>query len=118
MINIVFCIKSPESFSRIYNAFKDDNNFELEDFIENFEKVQENITVRQYELAVVDEKLSWKDSALDLFNKKDIKIVIFKGDFRKTISDIYKLFPVQGRLKNSLKRENPSQNMGKQATSR
>jgi len=105
MINLICCIKSHESFSRIYNTFKDDNNFELEGFTEDFEKVQENITVSQYDLAVVDEKLLWKDSVLDLFNKKDIKIIIFKGDFRKTINDIYKLFPKLEEAKELLKKE-------------
>ncbi len=112
MINLICCIKSQESFSRIANTFKDDNNFELEDFIEDFEKVQENITVSQYDLAVIDEKLPWKDPALDLFNKKDIKIIIFKGDFRKTTGDIYKLFPVIEEAKELLKKGDPQSKHG------
>lgn len=104
MINLICCIRSPESFSRIYDTFKDDNNFELEDSIKDFENVQENITIKQYDLAVIDKKLPWKDSALDLFNKKDIRIIIFKGDFRKTINDIYKLFPEIEEAKELLKK--------------
>ena len=107
MINLICCIKSPESFSRIYDTFKEDNNFSLEDFVKDFEKVQENITIKQYNLAVIDEKLPWKDPALDLFNKKGIKIIIFKGDFRKTINDIYKLFPVLEEAKELLKKRDP-----------
>ena len=42
---------------------------------------------------------------LDLFNKKDIKIIIFKGDFRKTINNIYKLFLKLEEVKELLKKE-------------
>ena len=45
MINIVFCIKSKESFKRIVNTLKIDNDFELEDFTPNLETLQENIIV-------------------------------------------------------------------------
>ena len=113
MINLICCIKSPESFSRIFDTFKEDYNFNLEDFVKDFEKVQENITIKQYDLAVIDEKLPWKDPALDLFNKKGIKIIIFKGDFRKTINNIYKLFPVLEEAKELLKRRDPQSNHGK-----
>ncbi|MHB8276145.1 MAG: hypothetical protein ACYDIA_00620 [Candidatus Humimicrobiaceae bacterium] len=89
MINLVFCIKSRESFKRITNTLKIDNNFELEDFTPNLETLQENIIIKDYDIAIVDEKLTWQDAALDLLNKKSVKIVLFKGDFKKTISDIY-----------------------------
>jgi len=83
MINLVFCIKSRESFKRITNTLKIDNNFELEDFTPNLETLQENIIIKDYDVAIVDEKLSWQDTALDLLNKKGVKIVLFKGDFKK-----------------------------------
>ena len=113
MINLICCIKSPESFSRIYDTFKEDNNFSLEDFVKDFEKIQENITIKQYDLAVIDEKLPWKDPALDLFNKKGTKIIIFKGDFRKTINDVYKLFPILEEAKEHLKKREPQSKHGK-----
>jgi len=93
MINLVFCIKSRESFKRITNTLKIDNNFELEDFTPNLEALQENIIIKDYDVAIVDEKLIWQDAALDLLNKKSVKIVLFKGDFKKTISDIYSKIP-------------------------
>ena len=93
MINLVFCIKSRESFKRITNTLKIDNNFELEDFTPNLETLQENIIIKDYDIAIVDEKLTWHDAALDLLNKKSVKIVLFKGDFKKTISDIYSKIP-------------------------
>ena len=102
MINLVFCIKSRESFKRITNTLKIDSNFELEDFTPNLETLQENITVKDYDIAVVDEKLAWLDSALDLLNKKGVKIVLFKGDFKKTISDIYSKIP---KDKNDLEKD-------------
>jgi len=93
MINLVFCIKSRESFKRITNTLKIDNNFELEDFTPNLETLQENVIIKDYDVAIVDEKLPWQDAALDLLNKKSVKIVLFKGDFKKTISDIYSKIP-------------------------
>ncbi len=107
MINLICCIKSRESFSRIHKTFAGDKDFELEGFIENFEQVQADITIKQYDLAVVDEKLPWKDPVLDLFNKKDIKIIIFKGDYKKTISAIYKLSPKLEQSKGLHKTEDP-----------
>ena len=112
MINLVFCIKSKESFKRITNTLKIDDNFELEDFTSSLETLQENIIIKQYDIAIVDEKLTWQDAALDLLNKKGIKIVLFKGDFKKTISDIYKQIPKdKNDLEKSVK-ENPAQFTG------
>jgi len=112
MINLVFCIKSKESFKRITNTLKIDDNFELEDFTSSLETLQENIIIKQYDIAIVDEKLTWQDAALDLLNKKGIKIVLFKGDFKKTISDIYKQIPKEANdLEKSVK-ENPAQFTG------
>ena len=109
MINLVFCIKSKESFKRITNTLKIDDSFELEDFTASLETLQENIIIKQYDIAIVDEKLTWQDAALDLLNKKGIKIVLFKGDFKKTISDIYKQIPKEANdLEKSVK-ENPAQ---------
>jgi len=102
MINLVFCIKSKESFKRIINTLKIDSNFELEDFTPNLETLQENVMIKDYDIAVVDEKLTWLDTALDLLNKKGVKIVLFKGDFKKTISDIYSKIP---KDKNYLEKE-------------
>ena len=108
MINLVFCIKSKESFKRITNTLKIDDSFELEDFTASLETLQENIIIKQYDIAIVDEKLTWQDAALDLLNKKGIKIVLFKGDFKKTISDIYKQIPKdKNDLEKSVK-ENPA----------
>jgi len=112
MINIVFCIKSKESFKRIVNTLKIDNNFELEDFTPNLETLQENAVIKDYDIAVVDEKLTWLDSALDLLNKKGVKIVLFKGDFKKTISDIYSKIPKdKNDLEKSHKENSPKNSL-------
>src|SRR5450830_2160097 len=106
MINLVFCIKSRESFKRITNTLKIDNNFELEDFTPNLETLQENIIIKDYDVAIVDEKLTWQDAALDLLNKKSVKIVLFKGDFKKTISDIYSKIPKDKNTLGKTQKEN------------
>jgi len=49
MINLVFCIKSRESFKRITNTLKIDNNFELEDFTPNLETLQDNIIIKDFD---------------------------------------------------------------------
>jgi len=114
MINLVFCIKSRESFKRITNTLKIDNNFELEDFTPNLETLQENIIIKDYDVAIVDEKLTWQDAALDLLNKKSVKIVLFKGDFKKTISDIYSKIPKDKHSSEKTQKENHSQANGNQ----
>ncbi|MHB8276920.1 MAG: hypothetical protein ACYDIA_04620 [Candidatus Humimicrobiaceae bacterium] len=112
MINLVFCIKSKESFKRITNTLKIDNNFELKDFTANLETLQENIIIKQYDIAIVDEKLTWQDAALDLLNKKSVKIVLFKGDFKKTISDIYSKIPKDKHALEKTQKENSAQFAG------
>ena len=112
MINLVFCIKSRESFKRITNTLKIDNNFELEDFTPNLEALQENIIIKDYDVAIVDEKLTWQDAALDLLNKKSVKIVLFKGDFKKTISDIYSKIPKDKHIIEKTQKETHSQTTG------
>ena len=112
MINLVFCIKLRESFKRITNTLKIDNNFELEDFIPSLETLQENIIIKDYDIAIVDEKLIWQDAALDLFNKKGVKIVLFKGDFKKTISDIYSKIPKDKKNLVKTQKENHPQTIG------
>ena len=112
MINLVFCIKSRESFKRITNTLKIDNNFELEDFTPNLETLQENIIIKDYDVAIVDEKLTWQDSALDLLNKKSVKIVLFKGDFKKTISDIYSKILKEKHQPEKTQKENHPQTTG------
>ena len=112
MINLVFCIKSRESFKRITNTLKIDNNFELEDFTPNLETLQENIIIKDYDVAIVDEKLTWQDAALDLLNKKSVKIVLFKGDFKKTISDIYSKIPKDKHILEKTQKENRPQTTG------
>src|SRR5665647_433961 len=114
MINLVFCIKSRESFKRITNTLKIDNNFELEDFTPNLETLQENIIIKDYDVAIVDEKLTWQDAALDLLNKKSVKIVLFKGDFKKTISDIYSKIPKDKHALEKTQKENHSLSTGNQ----
>jgi len=112
MINLVFCIKSRESFKRITNTLKIDSNFELEDFTPNIETLQENITIKDYDVAIVDEKLTWQDMALDLLNKKSVKIVLFKGDFKKTISEIYSKIPKDKHPLEKTQKENHPQSTG------
>lgn len=112
MINLVFCIKSRESFKRITNTLKIDNNFELEDFTPNLEALQENIIIKQYDIAIIDEKLAWQEEALDLLNKKGVKIVLFKGDFKKTISDIYNEIPKDKNDLEKVRKENRTQTPG------
>src|SRR5680860_262753 len=112
MINLVFCIKSRESFKRITNTLKIDNNFELEDFTPNLETLQENIIIKDYDIAIVDEKLTWQDSALDLLNKKSVKIILFKGDFKKTITDIYSKIPKDKNSPEKTQKESRSQSTG------
>ena len=114
MINLVFCIKSKESFKRITNTLKIDNNFELEDFTPNLETLQENIIIKDYDIAIVDEKLPWQDAALDLLNKKSVKIVLFKGDFKKTISEIYSKIPKDKHTSERTQKENHPLTIGNQ----
>ncbi len=106
MINLVFCIKSKESFRRIQNTLKIDNNLELEEFISNLEVLQSNITIKHYDIAVVDEKLSWKEEALDVLNKKGANIILFKGNFKKSISEIYDKIPKEHSEESALNKKN------------
>jgi hypothetical protein len=102
LANLIICIKSEESYNRIWNSLKSSPDLEIDEITEDLSKLQENIAVKHYDIAVVDHKLSWKDTALDLFNKKDIKIVLFKGNFENTINEIQTLSSKMEEVKTPL----------------
>ncbi|WP_033056151.1 hypothetical protein, partial [Clostridium botulinum] len=82
---LICCIfKLKDSFNRfkLSDEIKVKNNIELE-FIEKVEELQEKIAYKKYDLAILDEKIWWKDDALRLLQNIEISVIKFTGDFEK-----------------------------------
>lgn len=88
MRHFICCMKSIDSYKRIVNCLTDD--IEWEEYLTEIDQVQAKIAFINYDLAIIDEKLWWKDEAIDLFTKKSSEIIIFRGNFEDTINEIQK----------------------------
>lgn len=86
MRHFICCMKSIDSYKRIVNCLTD--NIEWEEYLTEIDQVQAKIAFINYDLAIIDEKLWWKDEAIDLFTKKSSEIIIFRGNFEDTINEI------------------------------
>lgn len=87
MTQIVCIMKSKESYMRIKTSII---NAEWEEFLNTLDELQDNIVNCDYDLAIVDEKVWWKDEAISLFKKKGIEIEYFTGDFQDIIDSVQK----------------------------
>jgi len=86
-MKIVCCLRSEESYKRI--KFQVNNeNIEWEDFINDIDYLREKIAFIYYDLAIVDEKLWWKDDAVSLFKNFNIDIIFFEGDFEHVFKNV------------------------------
>lgn len=79
-------MKSQISYNRLKKQYNDIIAFE--DYIEDIEEVQEKIIFNTYDLAVVDDKLWWKEEVVELFKSKGIEVIIFQGDFEEVEKQI------------------------------
>lgn len=88
---IVCLVKSKTSYERIKMQYKE--KFVFEDHIEDIEELQERIVFSDYDIAIVDDRLYWKNEAVELLNKKKIKIILFKGDFEQIENNLNEMLP-------------------------
>jgi MinD-like ATPase involved in chromosome partitioning or flagellar assembly len=89
---IVCCVKSKESYNRIINQFKQ-KNVEWEDYILELDDVKAKMVFTEYDLAIIDVRLWWKDEAIEFFEKKDIQVIIFQGDFEEVLTQLQNIIP-------------------------
>ncbi|MGL5381756.1 hypothetical protein [Clostridium sp.] len=76
---IACCLKSKMSFEKLKCSFADSTVT----YIESIDVLRDSILYNEYDLAIVDEKIDYKDEAIQLFKKKQIKGLIFRGDFKE-----------------------------------
>lgn len=79
MFKIIPLIKSEDSYKRIKSEF---NFVDFEEQITSLENLQEKMVICDYDIAIVDIRISWYEEALNLLKKSEICIVLFKGDFQ------------------------------------
>lgn len=92
MVNLVCCMKSKDSYNRIIN-FQENNRIEWEEFINDLDEIREKILYSNYDMAIVDEKLWWKEECIELLSRKGVKVIIFEGDFEEVTNSIIKELP-------------------------
>lgn len=85
MLNLLCCTKANLSYERIVNHFE---NFRFESHINELDVLQEKLINNSYDLAIIDEKLWWLDEGIELLNKQNIKVIVFKGNFDEIINEI------------------------------
>jgi len=91
MYKIICCMKSKESYIRIVSHINQ-SNIDFEENMSDLDNVQEKVYYTKYDLAIVDEKIWWKNEALEFFNKQNIEILLFQGDFEEIINKIKERF--------------------------
>lgn len=104
MFHIVSCMKLKDSYNRIKSNF-DNSNIEWEEFLADLDQLQDKIAYSEYDLAIVDEKIWWRDEAVSLLERRGVEVVEFKGDFE----DILKL--VQERIPDTFEDERVEYNL-------
>jgi|GEM_PF-2219767 len=82
----ICCMKSKFSYSRLKTNYSDKCNWE--EYIDEIQTVQDKIVFNDYDFAVVDEKLPWKEQVIELFTKKGIETILFEGDFEDVVIKI------------------------------
>lgn len=92
MVNLVCCMKSKDSYNRIIN-FQENKRIEWEEFINDIDDIREKMLYTNYDIAIIDEKLWWKDECIELLNRKGVKVIIFQGDFEEVTNQIIKELP-------------------------
>ena len=85
----ICCMKSKFSYNRLKMNYGDKCNWE--EYIDDIQTVQDKIVFNEYDFAIVDEKLPWKDEALELFSKRNIETIVFEGDFEDVENKINSL---------------------------
>lgn len=80
MFRILCLLKSNQSYKRIVSQF-DNSNVLWEENISSFTFLQEKAVYTTYQLAVVDEKLTWGNEAIAFLEKMRIPHIFFTGDF-------------------------------------
>lgn len=91
-MRIIGIMKSKESYNRLKYHFSDER-LEWEDYINQLEELQGRISFVEYDLAIIDQNVWWKDEASELLIKFGVEIVLFEGDFEEVINIISEALP-------------------------
>lgn len=103
---IACCLKSAMSFERLKKIFEDSTVT----YIDSIDMLRDSIIYNEYDLAIVDEKIDYKDEAIQLFKKRGIKGLLFKGDF-KEIEEKVKGFKGTQVVREEVQEENKEENV-------
>ncbi|RCX13020.1 hypothetical protein DFR58_11977 [Anaerobacterium chartisolvens] len=81
MPHSICCMKSRDSYDRIVHILKQ-FNIQWDDFVTDLDSFKEKIASKEYDLAIIDVRLWWKDEAIDFLYRKGVENIIpFEGDF-------------------------------------
>lgn len=90
MYHVICCMKSKDSYNRIKSQYER-KNVEWEDFIYDLDDIKSKFTVTDFDLAVIDTRLWWNDDAIEFFNRRNIQVVLFQGDFEEVLKQLYQI---------------------------
>lgn len=85
MIKVLCLMKSKDSYIRIKQGSHD---VDFEQYIDSLEMLQERIVFSEYDVAIIDEKLWWKEEAESLIKKRGIELIAFSGNFEDVLKEL------------------------------
>lgn len=87
MFRIICILKSNQSYKRIVSKF-DNAGVAWEDNISSLDILQDKAVYTTYNLAVIDEKITWFADATAFLNKMNVPYLLFTGDFEDIVTNI------------------------------
>lgn len=82
---VISCLKAQLSYERVKSTYED---FEIENNVQSLEELKQKLIFGDYDIAIIDKRLWWFADAQELFEKRDITVHIFDGDFDKLDNEL------------------------------
>ena len=92
-MKIICIMKSQESFKRLRYQLKDER-IEWEEHLQSLEDIQERIIFAEYEVAIIDQNLWWKEEAKELLENFNVEVILFEGAFEEVTNQVLQMLPV------------------------
>ncbi len=92
-MNVLPILKSDDTYKRIKLQI-DSEKINWEDNIKDIDDLREMFVFNtNFNLAIVDIKIFWKDEAVELLEKFNVPILYFEGDYEEIINKVLKVIP-------------------------
>lgn len=91
-MKVIGLLKSEESYKRLRFQLQD-SDIDWETHLNDIDDLKARLSVTTYELAIIGESLWWSEDARELFNRVNIKILMFNGNYEDITNQVLELVP-------------------------